>query len=309
MHLLIPFASCDDPACRQVLRELRLPHLQELLARLTPQAVAPGPANAPDLPHAQVQAAALGLDPQAPAWAALRAHELGLKEADSAAWAFITPCHWQVGQNNVLLLPPWELALTPEESQALLTAMQPYFAEDGIALLPDTPARWLARGEVFRPLASASVERALGRNIAPWLPASPLLRRLQNEMQMLLYTHTVNDARAQHGALTVNSFWISGSGALIAPVHDSARSLTVADGLLHAALCGDWSAWGRAWAQLDATELATLQERLEAGQRDVVLTLCGEHRARSFSLAPRSLWTRLSHLFQHRSPADIMNTL
>ena len=40
------------------------------------------------------------------------------------------------------------------------------------------------------------------------------LRRLQQEMQMLLYTHAVNEERARGGLLPVNSFWASGTGAL-----------------------------------------------------------------------------------------------
>ena len=37
MHLLIPFAACQDPASRQALRGLRLPQLEQLLARLSPR--------------------------------------------------------------------------------------------------------------------------------------------------------------------------------------------------------------------------------------------------------------------------------
>ena len=40
------------------------------------------------------------------------------------------------------------------------------------------------------------------------------LTRLQNEMQMLLYTHPFNDVRDSQRKLPVNSFWISGTGDL-----------------------------------------------------------------------------------------------
>lgn len=297
MHLVIPFAASEDPASRQVWRGLQLPQLQQLLRRLRPLPQHPATPAALALPHEQVQALELGLDPLAPAWAALRAQQLGLAAAADAAWAFVTPCHWQVGQAQVTLLAPEELALAEDESRALLAAMQPFFAEDGITLLYDTPTRWLAHGEVFRGLASAAPERAVGRDVAPWLPASPLLRRLQNEMQMLLYTHAVNEARSARRALAVNSFWLSGSGALLGTVVAPKRPLVLAPGLQTAALRGDWVAWGQAWQALDANELAGLQAALDAGTPNVQLTLCSEQRSLSYTPARPGLRQRIASLF------------
>ncbi len=63
----------------------------------------------------------------------------------------------------------------------------------------------------------------LGRNVDPWLPkqdkndansTARKMKLLQNEMQMLLYTHALNDERAARRQLPVNSFWLSGTGAL-----------------------------------------------------------------------------------------------
>ena len=98
----------------------------------------------------------------------------------------------------------------------LLAAMEPYFAEDGITLTYQAPLRWLARGELFRTLPTASLDRVIGQTIDRWMPAGDAgrsLRRLQQEMQMLLYTLPLNDARQRGGLLPVNSFWASGSGA------------------------------------------------------------------------------------------------
>jgi hypothetical protein len=95
---------------------------------------------------------------------------------------------------------------------------RPFFEEDGIALhASPTPGRWLARARIFDGLATASIDRAVGYPISQWSPlgdsARPL-RRLQNEMQMLLYTQRVNDDRAARGVPPINSFWLSGTGAL-----------------------------------------------------------------------------------------------
>jgi hypothetical protein len=186
--------------------------------------------------------------------------------------------------------------------------MQPYFAEDGITLVFETAGRWLARGEVFRDLVSASLERVIGRDLAPWLPASPTLLRLQNEMQMLLYPHPVNEARSERGALPVNSFWLSGSGALTTPLLTPLAEPTVPQQLRHAALRGDWPAWRDAWQQLDATEGAALLAALNQGA-EVTLTLCGERASQSFTPAPRGLLRRLTGLWQRPALPSLLEHL
>jgi hypothetical protein len=97
--------------------------------------------------------------------------------------------------------------------------MQPYFEEDGIQLHWHSAHTWLAQGPVFQNLASASLARVRGQPTDPWIPrqsAAQRLRRLQNEMQMLLYTHAVNDARGARGQAPVNGFWMSGTGSPLA---------------------------------------------------------------------------------------------
>jgi hypothetical protein len=299
MHVLIPFAVCRDPAAQQVLSGLQLPHLAQLLVRLSPLPLDMADEASPTLPHERVLARALGLPrgPQIPL-AAWQAASSGLK-AITRAWAFITPCHWNLGQAQITLDPPQVLALEEAESRALLAAMQPYFEEDGITLVYESPGRWLAHGEVFHTLATASPERVVGQgDIKPWMPSDPLLRRLQNEMQMLLYTHPVNEARAERGAYPVNSFWVSGSGAWATPSNAAAPPLMPVQ-LMHAALQQDWLSWGEAWAQLDATlcdELLRAVGKPGPPER-ATLTLCGERSAQTYTAAPRSLLSKISGVF------------
>ena len=60
MHLLVPFASDDSEACRHVLRDLALPNLSRLLARLEPAARDDGTADSFSPPHERALAAARG---------------------------------------------------------------------------------------------------------------------------------------------------------------------------------------------------------------------------------------------------------
>src|SRR5262249_51775859 len=134
-----------------------------------------------------------------------------------SAWAYVSPVSWQVARDHILLGDPAQLQLDEAQATTLTAAMKPFFAEDGIQLHPDTPDRWLAEGDIFRNLATASLDRRAGQDIDAWIPRAPEaapLRRLQNEMQMLLYTHALNDERQARGLPPVNSVWVSGSGAL-----------------------------------------------------------------------------------------------
>ncbi|MEY4267764.1 MAG: hypothetical protein RIS90_2299, partial [Pseudomonadota bacterium] len=155
MHLLIPFAFAGSEGCAQALRQLKLPALQALLARLAPQAPDGGDEFSLTPPHERALAQALGLsgaDGRLP-WAAL---QVGSTEG---AWAFVNPCHWQIGALHIAMHHGPLPQFTPDESNALLAAMQPYFAEDGITLHYEQPQRWLAQGAVGRELATASLHR------------------------------------------------------------------------------------------------------------------------------------------------------
>jgi hypothetical protein len=147
----------------------------------------------------------------------------------------------------------------------------------------------------------ATPERVIGRDVAPWLPTSPMLRRLQNEMQMLLYTHPSTDAREARRAYTVNSFWLSSTGALDA-LPEPVQTLTVLNGLMPAGVRGDWASWARAWQALDP-ELAALCQALDAGT-PVTLTLCHELSARRYTPSAENWWGRLRRRWQGTQLVD-----
>lgn len=289
MHLLIPFSFCSSEACRQALPTLRLPNLEKLLRRLMPEPIDAGAASSRSPPHERALARALNLqlaDGLIP-WAAWYANQQGLATGAGAAWAFITPCHWQTGSKQVAMDNAKLDDLNEPESRALMSAMLPFFEEDGIALIYDQSDRWLAQGELLRGLASASLDRVRGCSVADWLPGGTsaiALQRLQSEMQMLLHEHPVNEERAGRAATLINSFWISGSGALPpgwkpAAVDQMPRLLNA---LREPALNQDWRAWCDAWQLIDRIECAAMLAALKRGEA-CQLTLCGERGAQIFS--------------------------
>lgn len=314
MHLLISHAAPTGLQCQAAIAGLALPHLTDLLGLLTPT---PPLLGSPDTltPLAERLRAnnlgLLGADGLVP-WAATDAQHLGLtKVHGDAGWAWITPCHLNVHSNQVRMDDPQDLKISTSDCESLRAAMKRYFEQDGITLHPLTNGTWLAFGNVFKDLPTASLERVAGASIDAWMPRQEnarLLRRLQNEMQMLLYTHAVNDARSARGLPTVNAFWVSGTGTPATSPLITTERLENVDALRHAALCDDAHDWTRAWHILDSTVLADLLVRARAG-KSVQLTLCGERMAATLELKERPWWERIQQRFSTSSPQQLLQTL
>jgi len=279
-----------------------LPHLRKWLTQSQRVEVDLDPVKEPLLatlspPHERAWAQAMGwscVDGALP-WAARAAAEQGLS---GNGWAFISLCNWHVSNGQVTLGDPAHLQLDAATDTALFQAMQGFFAEDGIVLHPHKPGHWLAQSPLLNDLRTASLDRVIGRNIDPWLvgceaadgaltPGAKLLRRLQNEMQMLLYTHPVNEGRS----LTINSFWVHGTGCLPAAQVASPEPAVV-HVLRQPALQQDLMGWLDAWQHVDAHVIAPIHTRVKAGvpQR---LILCGEHAFHVYDSASPAWWQRV----------------
>lgn len=342
-QLLLPFAACSAEAWLPTMKALPVQgtrNLSQLLKCMKSVHTDTADAHTLSPPHERALGQALGLatadtpDGLIP-WAAQDAAQ-HLQAGTGKAWAWVTPCHWAMGREHATLTDPAALGLTEAESRALLAAMQPYFDGDGITMhyVPALgPSRWLAEGEVFRNLPTASLDRVMGRNVDPWLPSahsphsprgaersagppqassapsggsalhevrsvgaiSRKMKLLQNEMQMLLYTHALNDERAERRQLPVNSFWLSGSGALPAGYAPTSQTPTVPRSLAQAVFADDWQAYAQAWAALDAGEMAQLLARQRAGEA-VRLTLCGERGWQTFETQKTGFLAKISSL-------------
>ncbi len=297
-HLLVPFAAASAPECQALLDRLTLPNLQALLQRLAEQPADRGDDHSLSPPHESALARALGLpvaDGTIP-WAAAQS------DSPTVPQAFFSLCHYQVGMDQVLVLPGAGLGLDAADSKALFDAFAPLCAEDGLTLRWDSPTEWHARGEPLRGLTCASLDRVSGRPARDWmpdnstLPQARLLQRLQSEAQMLFYSHPVHDARAARGQTAINGFWVHGAGAL-ATAPELREPPRMPDTLRQAALRGDWAAWQQAWQTLDNGDIATLLAAARRGE-PVTLTLCGERHARTWTTAPASAFARLGRSIQ-----------
>jgi hypothetical protein len=319
---LIPFAlwTTHGPEA-SVLAKADLPNLRTWLAQSKRVDVQVDAVQEPLLatlspPHerAWAQAAGWSLVDGCLPWAARAAAENGLAAKDATdGWAYISLCNWHVSNGQVTLGDPAYLQIDEATDATLFKAMQSFFAEDGITLHPYKPGQWLAQSPLFADLPTASLDRVIGRNIDPWLVgshvdadalslAAKLLRRLQNEMQMLLYTHPVNDGRR----LTINSFWVHGTGALPSNANKPAQQEpAVIHTLRQGALQQDLMGWLEAWQHVDVLVIAPMLARVAAGEPQR-LVLCGEHEFHVYDSAAPSLWKRLR---THFAPTSLDTVL
>ena len=290
MQVVIPFALSDDPASFQASRALQLPVLSELLGLLSPENHPAAPTGQA-LAHEHVLARCQGLRVASHyPWAALQAAQLGLDTR--LPWAQVTPCHWQIGQGQVVMANPFDLQWPQAEHRALFETLQDFFKDDGITLyaVPGQP-HWLASGEVFAQANNAPLARVVGRDLSDWLPSSKTLRRLQTEVQMLLYTHPVNDARTARAELPINSVWFSDSGQTPANATALPAHLHMPQDLQAPALSNRWSDWQAAWQQLDASLITHLRDA--AQQSEIELHLCSEDRCISLSNRATGFWQKI----------------
>ena len=313
MHLLIPFASALSESSRHVLRDLPLPNLTRLLTMLTPRTPDSGDESSLSPPHERALAAAWGWSGHDGAWPfAARAAVADGIDVGAAAWGLVTPAHWHVGRDHVVLSDPAALNLDDDESRALFDAVRDLFVSEGLRLEWGAASRWYVAHDSLADLACASLDRVIARPVEPWLRPHPgaqaqsrLVRRLQSELQMLLYPHPINETREQSGELPMNSFWLSGCGRFQPSAPNDPQ---VADDLRAPLLGDDWVAWAQAWRALDADELAGLFAAARSGEA-VSLTLCGERSAQRFDSAPRSAWRRLADRWRTNEPHRVLEAL
>lgn len=307
MHLLIPHAAPLSDAGRHALGQLQLPHLETLLATWAEADRDAGDETSLSPPHERVLARALGWQPT-DGLLPFAAREMGTPPPDepAAGWAWVTPAHWAVGSDQVTLLPPAALSLDEAQSRGVFDAVLPLFEGEGARLVWQGADRWAASHPSLATLPTASLDRVMNRGIDLWLPraagqgAARLWRRLQNEVQMLLHEHPLNQAREAQGLLPVNSFWLSATGAF--QPADEAAAPRVDNRLTLPALGEDWYTWVQHWHALDAGPIAEL-----AQHPDARITLCGEAGAIAYTYRKPSLWQRLRPA--RRAAAPLLETL
>lgn len=323
LHLLVPALFWPDLATRHSFDELDLPATATLLGRgrVTGQ-WRDGPGD--------WLAELFGIGPRGLApFAAIARFGAGAAR-DERIWMHADPVHLHPQGTELFLTRGADLAIEAGEAEAMVAALNAFFAADGLQFAVDATHSWSVAVERAPALQTVPLELAHGHSIDPLLPrgddALVWLKRL-NEAQMLLHGLPANDAREQRGLPPVNSLWLWGAGALPATVDhpvdvvcaddpllrgmgrlSGARieaapgafsALPTAEGslLLHVdeptgpAATGNRTAWCAALAKFDASWLQPALASLRAGRIDRIdLTGFGGRYGRTTRLTRGDLW-------------------
>jgi hypothetical protein len=158
---------------------------------------------------------AFGLEDQPLAAGALTLAAFGGEPGENC-WGRADPVHLRLMRERLIVAPSAAFALSSEEAQALVEALNRHFA--GVFTLNAvTPDRWCARIERPFSFDAASPLEVAGRDVDVTLriggEAGKRWAALLNEIQMLLHAHPVNEARGARGEPAVNSLWLWGVGS------------------------------------------------------------------------------------------------
>jgi hypothetical protein len=295
MHLLIPYASAQEPHVEAALRELELPALSALLGLLTATDTLEGDDLSLLPPHERALARLRGVNDELPPLAAWRLKDAGVAPGDGV-WALITPLHLAVGTDQVTALGAAVLGLTDDESRAFLAALTPsvFPAEEGWATQWLAADVWAVSHPSLEGQESASPDRILNRGVETWMPRGRRLRTLMNELQMVLHGLPLNAEREARSLRPVNAAWISGCGRDRG--HALPQEVLVDVRLRVPMMTGDLLAWSEAWKALDSGLLAEALRHVKGGG-ELQLTLCGERSSRRWERRQAGGWQRLKERF------------
>jgi hypothetical protein len=293
MLLLIPHLFPPSRLLESATQGLRLPALETLLAR----------GMIRSCPQDGVEAAlcvAMRIPRQQDWPLAPITLEADGRSAEEVHWLRADPVHLRLMRDRFVLTDNRELNLTPQEASALAAAIGQHFGE-AFNPIPLHPQRWYVPFAKSPRLTTTPPSIARGQGIEPLMPRGDdamRFRTLLNELQMLLFTHPVNQARETRGELPVNSVWLWGGGTkpaartvrmpiyarnsearavadfcrvpvLFPPAHLEktmleADGVTLLDELSQAGECGDTYGWRDALRGLEKDWFVPLLESLRA---------------------------------------------
>jgi hypothetical protein len=254
-------------------------------------------------------------------------------EPGARYWLRADPVHLQLMRDRVILADSGSFALSREEALQLADALNRHFHSDGMIFYPLLPERWYLRLAAPADMRTHALADAAGKHIDGFLPSGPDGMRwhtLNNEIQMLLHNHPVNEAREARGELPVNSVWLWGGGTLpayvastfggvwadeplarglalaagapcralpasatqwLAAAGNGGEHLIVLDSLRGAAQYGDLHGWHEGVERLERDWFAPLEGMLKQGKlARLSIEAVDADRCRAFTVERSELW-------------------
>lgn len=132
-------------------------------------------------------------------------------------WMYAAPVHLILGRDNFFIAEPAPLPLTDEEVTSIVSSLNEYFADDGYHFYAKEEA-WYLGLDADPKIKTTALKHVLNQDVASSMPQGEgalAWAKLQNEIQMLLSRHPVNQSRESAGQPVVNSVWLYGLGRVV----------------------------------------------------------------------------------------------
>lgn len=177
---------------------------------------------------------------------------------------FADPVHLVLQRDSFSLSGPVPLSLSLDESASLIASLNHHFGADGLHFALASSGRWYLRLDRRPQINTSHPAVAINRDINAFLPQgleAGKWRQLLNEIQMLLFSHPVNQARELAGLPLCNSLWFWGEGDLPEKQQDAAAKVYASTSFVEGL------------ERLGYVELADSAESISAGLDDQTLWL------------------------------------
>jgi hypothetical protein len=132
-------------------------------------------------------------------------------------WLCADPVHLRLERDALLLADARYFSLDAADAQSLVHSLNAHFVSTGMSFFAASAKRWYATAPGIPRLETTPLALARGRSVDPHLPRGEDAldwHRAFNEIQMLMHSHPVNEAREAAGEPAVNSVWFWGGGTL-----------------------------------------------------------------------------------------------
>ncbi|MBC3868673.1 hypothetical protein [Undibacterium oligocarboniphilum] len=327
LELLLPFSLPPAELRNDLIKAIQAPALANLLAASTTVQSKAADGFSSALPHeywlAGYPAPANPANSPAISLHKMRTYNLS---ADDGYWFLLQPVHIHIARDHLVLTDQRRLDLSDQESRELFDIARTVATESGFSLVYGDAQHWFLRADSWSGLRTATPDAACGHNIDIWMPKGQearAWRKFQNEIQMLWFTHDINQQRESIGKKSVNSVWLSGGSdskansfkvvqkkerfSQLSATSDQ-TACVLADILIESALNNDWGTWLQEIIRLEENWFAPLYSALRQRQLKQVTLICSDHRQLlGYRLSPWSLyqfWRRphLQKLFPSVQP-------
>lgn len=305
VELLLPFSIPPAVLAQDLMRQLKAPHLAQLMKRTRAPLTQSFEAFSQYLPHEIYLTGKISLPTQknsaqsaSPFKQQLdcigthnQMQKYGLLP-NSGFWFTLYPVHFHVANDHLVLIDQRRTDISPNESLSLFETASALCQEAGKTLVFGDAKTWFLRADDWESMETVSKDMACGRNIDIWMakgaPASAW-RRLQNEIQMAWFAHKVNQEREETGQLTVNSVWLEAGSGELKPCPDwtlvetdktlfaqqqaganakkdaKAPRQFFCDALIEPSINSDWGQWFERLQGLDQTLFKELHSAVQDG--------------------------------------------